>query len=1709
MKRIVAFLMLLLVSLTSSAQKYGNEWIDYTQKYYAFYISSDGLYKLDYTTIRSSGIDVKSFTSSNIQLMGREREIPIQVVDGGDNKLDSGDYILFHAKRNDGWLDSSLYQQPKDIGNPSYSLVSDGLYYFFTWNTKNNNLRFTNEPAVDYVNYAPTNYWISKNVYYDINYYSESMDVNNLSSTFYLPGEGFCSNKDGVASNVSLNLTLFDPNLLYRGVDAPNGTMDSKITSHSAAQFKLKGNHHFQYKWKNSNKILVDTIFVGHKYIHHELVLPIQDLKNDNVLNWSILNDQGALTDNQGINWIGYTYPKKTNLEGAKYGDYWLDNSKSSPKINLSITNHKLTKPIIFTLGNQPVWGRPTLSVTGDYNVLLPNTTDGSQHEIIITDESLIQSISSLNAVNGTGTFIDYDAISSERAIIMIYPNVLKASAAQYAAYRTSPDGGNHNVVFANAEELYLQFGGGIPKHFIAFRRFCYKMYVQSLNKPHALLLLGKGVHNKGLRNQNVGAVGNVQNNSSISILPTFGYPSTDNGFTAKLEGNIAPLFATGRISVNTDGELLNYLSKIKEYENEQNQSSIYNSSTKDWQKHVLHLSGGSTTEEQLNFTKYLKNLEGIIEKNKFGGEVFSYTKKSSAPIDPVNLSNINKRIEDGLSLITFFGHSSASSFNVAIQDPSDWNNKGKYPVVIANGCDAGELFIANQTLSENYVNTVNSGAVGFLSPGILSYDSYLNKYSTLLYTEISINSYGDYLGKQIKNTIESMCLNDPNRLNEITSYGFILNGDPLIRVNYHNKPEIEITNQSIQVLPKEVALSLDSLKIQVSIKNLGRSFSDTVSVELHRKMPKSKFDSVYIKSLYGLRYMDTVTFKVPLQAGLSAGLNNFEVLVDVPSYVPEQYDEFQNNQAKRQVLLQLDGITPIYPYEYAVVPRDSVVLKASTSNPLAKIKSYRFEIDTTDSFLSPFCKSAVVTGLGGVQQVFPTEWKSKFLNQPEKLICTDSTVYFWRVAVDSSSLNWNESSFQYIPGKHGWGQAHFFQGKENSFSSLNFDRNIREREFDTLFKKLEIEIYNYPTNQNMVNLSQYKINNEMQEYASCGVLPALHVAVIDPKTFKPWETHYLTQNPQNSFGNLNDLGACRPRIERYFIFNQNSPAQMASFQDMVLNKVPNGHYLIIYTHRYAEYQYWNSVTPSIFQTFKDLGSDSIIPSRPNHGFIFFIKKGEKSSLKEIVATQKGELMRIEQDVQVYNNTGQETTPIIGPALNWGVLSWKQQALESNTKDSTFLEIELLDKNLALLKVIDTLMTPQDSIVNLNNLINANTYPYIRLTTKYKDLVNFDPAQVKRLHVLYQPVPEAAVDGSNGFLWLPKKDTIDEGMSVKFAIDVRNVSAYPMDSLLVNYWLEDINQQKKIISYPRKAPLLANSTLRDTVTIQTSGLEGENTLWLEVNPYLASNQTDQHEQFHFNNLLAKNFYVLSDKTNPILDVTFDSRHIMNQDLVRPNAEIEISLKDENEYAIMNALSDTALFQIYVTNPLGVQKRIPFFDKKGNQIIQFIPATPQNKRCKLIHTGNFAIDGKYNLSVQAADRKGNLSGDYAYSIDFEVINETSISYLTNYPNPFSSNTRFVYTLTGNSAPENMIIQIMTISGKVVREITEDELGPLQVGRNQVTNYAWDGKDQFGDPLANGIYLYRVLARSNGQEIKHRSSEVDSHFKNEFGKMYLMR
>jgi len=445
--------------------------------------------------------------------------------------------------------------------------------------------------------------------------------------------------------------------------------------------------------------------------------------------------------------------------------------------------------------------------------------------------------------------------------------------------------------------------------------------------------------------------------------------------------------------------------------------------------------------------------------------------------------------------------------------------------------------------------------------------------------------------------------------------------------------------------------------------------------------------------------------------------------------------------------------------------------------------------------------------------------------------------------------------------------------------------------------------------------------------------------------------------------------------------------------------------------------------------------------------------------------------------------------------------------MEPMTADSTRLRISGVTPDGAKTLILDTLFTPTDSILNMSSFIDASAYPKLQLNAQHWDSTGFTPAQIDRWHVLYEPAPEAALDGSSGIVWLPG-DSLYEGQDIAVAFDIANISNVPMDSILINYWVEDADHNLIPITYPRQDSLRVGQTIRDTISVPSVGLLGLNSLWVEVNPYDNSGVKDQIEQYHFNNIGQIPFNVIGDNENPILDVTFNGNHILNGDLVDPYSEVMITLKDENPYLIMEDESDTANFGIYLTTPAGVQTRLNFRNSLGEPQMEWIPADVENKKFKIIFKGDFQENGTYRLLVQGVDESGNISGDFDYDIEFEVDHNSSITHLMNYPNPFSTSTQFVFTLTGATIPDEFTIQIMTVTGTVVREITKNELGDIHIGRN-ISEFRWNGTDEFGDALANGVYLYRVIVKIDNETIDHRDSGADQYFTKEFGKMYLMR
>jgi hypothetical protein len=520
----------------------------------------------------------------------------------------------------------------------------------------------------------------------------------------------------------------------------------------------------------------------------------------------------------------------------------------------------------------------------------------------------------------------------------------------------------------------------------------------------------------------------------------------------------------------------------------------------------------------------------------------------------------------------------------------------------------------------------------------------------------------------------------------------------------------------------------------------------------------------------------------------------------------------------------------------------------------------------------------------------------------------------------------------------------------------------------------------------------------------------------------------------------------------------------------------------------------------SLYHVLKNQGFAILDSFNRPRTFIFGFKKNDPVTFRpQYTMTQTiFDVVTLNMDVKTAGISGSVTSPLFGRAKAWKrIRSTGTIAPDAPGADSSRLDligVNDLGQETLLLSGLSPTQLDQDI-----SGISASQYPFVKLRLFARDTVNLTPYQLRYWQVTYDPVPEGAIAPN---LHLSVKDTVDIGEPVNYSFGFKNISETTFDSLQVKLVITDRNNVPIVIPIPRRRPLPAGDTLRLGTLIRTENLPGRNTVFLEANP-----SPGQPEQFHFNNFAYRNLYVRPDTIQPVMDVTFDGMHILNRDIVSSKPEILVKLKDEARWMI---LDDTSLLTLQVRHPDGNLRRYYF----NNDTLRFIPAgqAPNtDNTASLQFRPRFLKDGEYELVITGKDKSANTAGNLEYKVIFQVVNTPMISNLLNYPNPFTTSTAFVFTLTGSEIPQQLKIEILTVTGRVVREITRDELGPLRIGRN-LTEFKWDGTDQYGQKLANGVYLYRVVTNLNGKSLeKYRpqGDNTDAFFNKGYGKMYLMR
>ena len=408
----------------------------------------------------------------------------------------------------------------------------------------------------------------------------------------------------------------------------------------------------------------------------------------------------------------------------------------------------------------------------------------------------------------------------------------------------------------------------------------------------------------------------------------------------------------------------------------------------------MIHVIGADDESLQSILAQIMGYYKDIISDTLFGGNVNTFAKNSTNVGEQIKSDQIKTLFEEGLSMILYFGHSSSSTLDFNLDNPAEYNNPGKYPIFIALGCNAGNLYTFNQqrlyateTVSERFVLAPDKrGSIAFLATTSLGIVQYLDIFNTSNYRAIAFTKYGKTIGEIMQEAIR-------RSFDVTTQFDFYarvhceqisLNGDPALKYNVQPKPDYAIEEPLVSISPSFISVAQKSFKLTAKMMNLGMAIDHKIVIEVKRTYPNNTTEIIRRDTIPGIRYMDSISIDVPIVANRDKGINKITITIDAPNEVDELYET--NNSVTKEVVIYDNAASPVYPYDFSIVNRQGIKLVASTANPFAESIQYNLEMDTTELFNSPFKIARSVTSKGGILEFDPG------------VIFTDSTVYYWRM---------------------------------------------------------------------------------------------------------------------------------------------------------------------------------------------------------------------------------------------------------------------------------------------------------------------------------------------------------------------------------------------------------------------------------------------------------------------------------------------------------------------------------------------------------------------------------------------------------------------------------------------------------------------------------------------------------------------------------------
>ncbi|MBU6122438.1 putative type IX secretion system sortase PorU2 [Hymenobacter siberiensis] len=1708
-----------LSSTTAQAQSgpVGNEWIVPGQTYYKMKIVRDGLYKIDYQYLTQAGIT--GVVPNELQIWRRGREIATYV-GGSRTTLDATSFIEFYAVHNDGRLDAELYKNPADQPHQYFSLYTDTASYFLTWRAGTAG-RHMQEPVAAGGTVHPTrmlNTLDLKQKYF--------VDLPHEQYT-YLPwfeaGEGFVMDyvHDEVTDTIVASVNPVASTTAPRVEVSLFGAFDNAIRSGGGG---VQHNTQVYVVPPSGTPRLLGTMsYSGLVRIRRIFQIQASDISNRGKITIKLKAQLPlAANDYFFLNYIRTVVPQ---------ANAWPAGGRSLAFENDSL----LTGPATYELLGVPatVAGfdiqdlynvqRVTSTVGSSASLsrfIFPGANASATHRLLMSDEAYL-------LVPSAARRVRFRVINPALAnfVIITHPQLMRPAgtvpnaALEYAKYRASTAGGHYDTLMVTSQQLYDQFFYG-EKNWLALRHFSRWLAAASpAGSNRFLMLLGKGI----VPSEPVGG-GSVLNyvarsgEFGLDLVPTSSRSVSDNLLTADYFNNdfVARLH-TGRLTVTTPQQIMNYLNKVID----QNAQNLEPLGSQPWRKNVLHLVGAKDAGEAIEYKSYMDAAKARVERPLFGGHVETEVRNTPLPV----AVDISSQLNAGVSLISYFGHAGSTAFTLNFGMPSTmpaFTNYRKYPFLFLTGCFANATFTRSATVVEDWLFADRKGALGSLAESGFSYATPLSIAQDTLY-KLLFNDPAWY-GKpitvvhdEVVRRLQSSFTQDYEK-EQLLCTGW--QGDPTLSLYAPPLPDFIASAARLSIVPApgQTVVRADShdFVLNVGVANPGKIPYEPLEIRVTRKFPAAlnRADSVFSFTRRAAWGPDT-TYALPMRNSVgTSGGSTFVVMLDPNNRIAESNEN--NNSAQIDYTFLSGGVSILNPTEFAIAGSNQPRLVVQSNNLLGAQRDYDFEIDTVATFNGAVQRTTITAGL-------LAEWTPTL---PARLGQRDSLVWYWRARFHTpgtgESGDWATSSLRVIPGSPGgWSQSHYTQFRQDTRIGVEVKAPTKRWEFAATRVPLVLRTQGggpLRSLPNFVSLSGAGIYIRtaagLPSVYGCGVRsPNLLIAVYNGASLLPVAMPASYQRCGQAPDNFYYFSAADPANGNTpvdTLDNLNYSAIRQQQLSAFLTDIPAGSYVAVVSANRLRYTLLPAALKTRLQTL--LGSQLIGRLADGEPLALLGQKLTATTgrlVHEIGPDASSTIAKniqtivLRDTLQLASSSGRILSMRIGPAKQWTNLYSTIRNLTPNGQHTLrVVGIDSLGHETVVLPNVTAAVQP------LTTLVSAKAYPYLRLELALSDAVTRIPPQLEQWLVTSQGVPEGVVrrDLATAADYDPAKFARQAADSayISFPVKFENISDAPFAAPLitrVNLRSTGTGQPiAKSIDLTTRTVLLPGQTLTIPVKLDMTNQFGTFVTEVVVNPRL------QREQNYANNELSLPAFTVTDRNvPPTLDVAFDGRHILNGELVSAMPIINIQLNDEDKF---RHITDASFFTVLLQRP---GQTVPAVLDVNSNSFHFSVDQTNGSVAKLTYepgkTGPLP-DGMYTLEVQGRDASNTSAGAQNFQVKFEVVNASQISNVYPYPNPVVSKARFVFTLTGQELPRNMKIQIVTLTGKVVREIFMNELGPLHIGNN-ITDFAWDGTDTYGDRLANGTYLYRVALDDPGAQFGHRATGGDKAFKNDWGKLVLMR